>query len=100
MFSAPAFAQDAKKIAEGEKLVAREKCTMCHSIADKGNKKNPLDGVGSKLKADEIREWITSPKVAAEKAKSTAKPPMKTYANLTKDEVDALVAYLESLKKK
>lgn len=32
-------------------------------------------------------------------AKAERKPPMKSYASLPKEELDALVAYLASLKK-
>ncbi len=52
--AAVASAQDAK-VAKGEKLYAEQKCALCHSIGDKGNKKGPLDGVGSKLSAEELR---------------------------------------------
>ena len=58
--AAPAMAEDAK--ATGEKLFAEQKCSLCHSVAGKGNAKGPLDEVGSKLKADEIRAWITDAK--------------------------------------
>jgi mono/diheme cytochrome c family protein len=95
--AATASAQEAK-VAQGEKLIADQKCTLCHSIADKGNKKGPLDGVGAKLKADEIREWIVDAKGMTAKTKATRKPEMKAYA-LPKDDVDALVAYLSTLKK-
>jgi mono/diheme cytochrome c family protein len=94
--AASAAAQDAK--AKGEKVYTDQKCGLCHSIADKGNKKGPLDGVGSKLTAAEIREWITDAKAMTAKTKATRKPDMKAYA-LPKDDVDALVAYLGSLKK-
>ena len=98
--SATANAQDAAKIAQGEKLYAAQKCSMCHSIGDKGNKKGPLDGVGTKLSADEIRQWLIEPDKMAAKVKSTRTPVMKPYTKLSKDEIDALVAYMESLKKK
>jgi mono/diheme cytochrome c family protein len=91
-------AQDAT-VAKGEKLFADQKCTLCHSVGDKGNKKGPLDGVGSKLTADEIRQWLTNPKDMTTKAKATRKPEMKSYATLSKDDLDALVAYVSSLKK-
>lgn len=91
-----AAAQDAK--AKGEKLFVDQKCTLCHSIGDKGNKKGPLDGVASKLSAAEIREWITDAKGMTAKTKATRKPEMKAFA-LPKEDVDALVAYLGSLKK-
>jgi len=94
-FSGVAFAQDVKA---GEKVFTDQKCSMCHQIAGKGNKMHPLDGVGAKLKADDIREWIVNAPAAAAKAKSTAKPPMKAYDKLPKADVDALVAYLGSLK--
>jgi hypothetical protein len=34
------------------------------------------------------------------KAKSTRKPPMKSYDKLPKEDIEALVAYMQSLKKK
>ena len=92
-----AAAQDAK-VAKGEKLYIDQKCSLCHSIADKGNKKGPLDGVASKMKVDEIREWIVDAPGMTAKAKATRKPLMKAYA-LPKEDVDALVAYLVTLKK-
>ncbi len=96
-FAASAAAQDAR-VAKGEKVYADQKCAMCHSIGDKGNKKGPLDKVGSKLQADEIRTWIVDPKTMTEKSKATRTPAMKAYPNLPKDDVDALVAYLQTLK--
>ena len=92
-----AAAQDAK-VARGEKLYIEQKCSLCHSIADKGNKKGPLDGVASKMKVDEIREWIVDAPGMTAKAKATRKPLMKAYA-LPKEDVDALVAYMATLKK-
>jgi mono/diheme cytochrome c family protein len=93
--AAVASAQDAK--AKGEKIFTDQKCSLCHSIAGKGNAKGSLDGIGGKLKADEIREWITDAKAMTAKTKATRKPEMKQYS-LPKDDVDALVAYLSSLK--
>ena len=92
-----ASAQDAK--AKGEKVFADQKCTLCHSVAGKGNAKGALDDVGSKLSSDEIRQWIVDAKGMTAKTKAARKPEMKQYT-LPKDDVDALVAYLSSLKKK
>jgi mono/diheme cytochrome c family protein len=96
-FAATAAAQDAKAT-KGEQLFAAQKCTLCHSVGDKGNKKGPLDGVASKLSSDEIRSWITDAKSMTAKTKATRKPEMKAYA-LPKDDVEALAAYLGTLKK-
>ena len=49
---------------------------MCHAIAGKGNKQNPLDGIGAKLSADDTKKWITAPDEMTQQAKSTKKPPM------------------------
>ena len=93
----PATAQESK--AAGEKVYAEQKCSVCHSIAGKGNAKGALDEVGSKLTADEIRAWLTDTKAMTAKTKATRKPEMKVYT-LPKDDVDALVAYLSAMKKK
>ena len=95
----PASAQDAR-IEKGKQVYTAQKCQVCHSVAGVGNKKGALDGVGVKLKEDEIRLWITAAPEMAAKAKIDRKPPMKAYPNLPKDDLDALVAYLTSLKKK
>jgi cytochrome c553 len=89
-------AQDAKK---GETVYGAQKCMTCHAISGKGNKNNPLDGVGAKLSADDIKHWIVDPVDAAAKAKSTKKPPMPArYAKLPADDINNLVAYIQSLK--
>jgi mono/diheme cytochrome c family protein len=95
--AAAAAAQDAK-VAKGQQVYTDQKCSLCHSIAGKGNAKGSLDGVGTKLSADEIRSWVTDAKAMTAKTKATRKPEMKAYT-LPKDDVDALVAYLSSLKK-
>jgi mono/diheme cytochrome c family protein len=92
-----AVAQDTAK--RGQEVYTAQKCQVCHSIAGKGGKASPLDGVGGKLSADDIRQWITHPKDAAAKAQSTKKPPMQDkYSKLPAADIDALVAYMQSLK--
>jgi mono/diheme cytochrome c family protein len=98
MWAAAGVAAQDAKIAKGAEIYTAQKCGLCHSIGDKGNKKGPLDGVGTKLKADEIRMWMTDAKAMTAKTNSTRKPEMKSYS-LPKDDLDALVAYMVSLKK-
>ena len=93
----PAAAQDLK--AKGEKLFVDQKCTLCHSVAGKGNVKGPLDGVGSKDSPADIRAWITDANAMTAKTGAARKPVMKQFS-LDKEDVDALVAYLTTLKKK
>ena len=94
-----ASAQDAAAIKKGQEVYAAQKCSVCHAIAGKGGKSSPLDGVGAKLSAADIREWIVHPIEMAKKTKSEKKPPMPgKYGALPAPELDALVAYMQSLK--
>lgn len=96
-WASPAFAQD-PKVAKGATLFESNKCTICHAAQGKGNAKKPLDGAGAKLTPDLVKLWITDPKAAEAKAGKKASPPMKSFASLPPDDVDALVAYVMSLK--
>ena len=94
-----AAAQDAAQIKKGEGVYAAQKCSLCHAVAGKGSKTNPLDGVGAKLSAADIKEWIIHPTEMTAKAKSTKKPPMPAkYGTLAAADLDALVAYVSSIK--
>lgn len=95
-FATVVSAQDLN--ARGEKVYAEQKCALCHSIANKGNAKGPLDSVGSKLSAADIRSWIVDAKGMTAKTGAPRKPEMKSYA-LPQDDIVALVSYLSSLKK-
>lgn len=95
LMASPAAAQTVEK---GAAVFAVQKCSMCHALDGKGNAKGPLDAVGSKLKADDIRQWIVTPAEMAAKAKAERKPAMKAFPNLAKDDLDALVAFLAAKK--
>lgn len=95
---ATASAQD-KGHERGQKLYLDHKCSMCHAVAGKGNAKGPLDNIGAKLSEEEIRQWLIAPRVMAEKSKATRKPLMPEYTKLPKEDLDALIGYLRSLKK-
>jgi mono/diheme cytochrome c family protein len=86
--------------AKGAELFATHKCSTCHSVAGKGNAKGPMEGVGSKYTADELRQWLVDPAAMTAKVKAARKPPMKSYKSLSKEDLDALVAYMQTFKKK
>jgi mono/diheme cytochrome c family protein len=85
-------------IERGQTVYAAQKCNICHSIGGIGNKRGPLDDVGTKLSLELTREWIVNPAEMTAKTKSDRKPAMKAYPSLPKIDLDALVAYLSSLK--
>lgn len=82
---------------KGKDVYTAQKCSVCHAVAGTGNKKGALDGVGAKLSASDIRSWITDAPAMTAKTKAERKPPMKAYA-LAKDDLEGLVAYLQTLK--
>ena len=88
LIATTAFAEDP----EGKAVYTAQKCQLCHSIAGVGNKKNPLDGVGKKLSAEDIKKWIVNPKGMKADTK------MKAYPSLPAKDLDSLVAYIASLK--
>jgi mono/diheme cytochrome c family protein len=97
-----AQAPDPAKIAAGQKVFTAQKCDTCHAIAGKGGKlASALDGVGTKLPEADIRKWLANP---AEMERTLPKKPampmssfMKSH-KLTDPDVDALTAYMLSLK--
>jgi len=85
---------DAEKVKKGQQVYAAQHCSICHSIAGKGNPKTPLDDVGGKMTADDLKKYIVNPKSVKADSK------MKAYPSLPADDLDALVAYLLTLTKK
>src|SRR5262249_46630385 len=100
-FTVVAFAQDAA-VEKGKKVyeAANPKCKTCHSVGGGGNPKGALEGTASKLKADEVKAWLRTPKEMTEKTKAARKPAMPTYGpdKISDADLDALAAYLLSLK--
>ena len=93
----PAFAQDAK-VARGAEVFGEQKCILCHGLQGKGNAKRPLDGVGNHIDAPTVKLWLTDPKAAATKTGKKDTVTMKSFAALPAADIDALVAYVLSLK--
>ena len=101
LIAGPASAQDAKAVDKGKAVyLATPSCKMCHSIDGVGNAKGPLDSVGAKLTPAEIKEWLVDPVGMTAKTHAERKPVMKLSKPLAPEDVDALVAYLSTLKKK
>jgi mono/diheme cytochrome c family protein len=94
-----ALAADSASVTKGAALYTEKKCQMCHSVAGKGNAKGSLDGIGDKLSAEDIKKWLTEPAEMTKKANATRKPAMPSFAKLPAADLDALTAYVSSLKK-
>ena len=93
-FGGEATAQsDESRLKRGADVYREQKCQACHSIGGVGNKRYPLDDVGSKLTEADIRKWIVAPR------EMNPKVSKRAYDKLPKDDLEALVGYLKTLRK-
>lgn len=93
-----AWAQaDSALIAKGEAIFADKRCVLCHAINGKGGTVGPLargpdlSTVGAQRDAQWLKAFMKDPKAVNPKAK------MMAFKG-TEEELEALVAYLGSLK--
>ena len=93
-----AWAQaDSTLIAKGETTFADKKCVLCHVIKEKGGTVGPLargpdlSTVGAQRDAEWLKAFLKDPKAVTPNAK------MMAFKG-TQEELEALVAYLGSLK--
>ena len=95
-----AGSQGAEALVEaGRKVYEQQKCATCHQIAKRGNSRFPLDGVGARLTPEQIRRWMTdTAQMEAALDRMPAIRMSETRYRLNPRELDALVAYLASLK--
>ena len=92
-------ATEAARAERGRQVYAREKCATCHQIVRQGNSRFPLDGVASRLSRDDLRRWITE--TAKMEDALPRMPAVRMSArkyHLSPADLDALVAYLATLK--
>ena len=94
-------AQDPRKIQAGRKIYESQGCAKCHMVGGRGNRISPLDGVGERLSAEDIRRWLTN---TAQMEDALPKVPAIRMSTRKYDfndaDLTALVAYLQSLKEK
>lgn len=72
----------------GKELFESLSCSACHSIAGQGNTSFPLDGIGSRRTAAELKRLIQSPPAGGAMPSVEASPA----------QISSMVAYLASLK--
>lgn len=90
----PALAQtDRALLAKGEKVYADKRCAVCHMIKGKGSPKPgpDLSTVGAKREASWLKAFLKAPKAIVPQA------TMVPFRG-TDEELEAVVAYLASLK--
>jgi mono/diheme cytochrome c family protein len=69
------------------------KCTACHTDA-----KNPLAKTGAENTADELKAWVRTPKEMIAKKGKKGMMPAFPAEKISDADLDALVAYLGTMK--
>jgi len=83
---------DSAIVAEGKQIYKEYACYGCHKIAGEGGEVGPdLNSVGSRLRPEYLAAFLPKPQAFIPGS------PMKNF-DLWEEEVQALVAYLMSLK--
>lgn len=81
-------AAGAAGVPSGKQLFETLSCSACHSIAGEGNTSFPLDGIGTRRTAGELKNLILSPPAGSAMPATSA----------SEARIDSLVAYLVTLK--
>lgn len=89
---------DPALVARGAEVYETEGCSGCHAIAGQGNPRNPLDGVGARLGPEALLHWTTGAPDVAELMPRRTAMMKQGYMDLDQADLDALVAYLSTLR--
>jgi mono/diheme cytochrome c family protein len=89
-------AADAALVEKGKAVFdgAKPACKSCHN-----EKKNPLDNYGAAGSAADVKAWLRTPKEMLAKAGKKGAKPAFGPDKISDADLDALAAYLLSLKK-
>lgn len=80
-------------VSAGREVFRRQGCLRCHALGGEGGRPAPdLNRVGSRMQPDQIRKMITDPRSIRPDSR------MPRYTGLSEAELEALVAYLASLR--
>lgn len=85
-------------VGTGKRVYAAQHCRRCHAIAGEGNALRKLDDVGSRLDAAKLRDWIIGAPAVTDKLSPRALAAKRRYAGLPAADIDALIAYLQTLR--
>ncbi len=87
-----------QSVAAGQQIYQQQSCVRCHSIAGKGNPRNPLDGVGARYSAEQIRYWITGADALQSVLPKRAFKIKQIYKELSDEDINVLVVFMQSLR--
>ncbi len=88
---------DAQGIQAGRQVYQDAGCARCHSIAGQGNPRSPLDGVGARLAAPDLKDWAIGAEAQRGQIPARAFERKQAYQNLPDEDLRVLLIYLQSL---
>ena len=86
------------QVERGRAVYAQQNCSGCHAIAGAGNPRYPLDGVGQRRVPAELAAWVTGTGVAADELSAAVIRRKQRFRELPPEDLQALVAYVATLK--
>lgn len=86
------------RVADGKRLFEALGCMRCHAVAGVGSPRSPLDDVATRRDAAALRDWIVADAGIRNQLSARALASKEDYAQLPAEQIDALVAYLQSLR--
>jgi len=96
--AAPTEEAEAIISTRGADLFAHHNCTSCHAIAGRGNPRYPLDDTGEYWTEDELRHWVVGTGEVTAHLSDVVRRRKQGYLNLPEEDLQALVAYLSTLR--
>jgi mono/diheme cytochrome c family protein len=96
--SAAAAASGDAQVQRGRAVFEANDCQRCHSVDGQGSPRSPLDGVGARLTPEELLHFSIADESVQEDLAPRAIAAKRPYAELPAADLEALVAYLGSLK--
>ena len=85
-------------VAQGRSTFDEEGCARCHALGGSGNPRSPLDGVGARLTLDGIRAHIVAAPSARDGLSRSVIRAKERYAGLPEADLQALAAWLTTLR--
>lgn len=82
----------------GRAVFLAEGCAGCHAVAGQGNPRNPLDGVGRRRTAAELRAWTVGAEALADSLPPSVLRTKQAYQRMEPADLAALLGYLGSLR--
>lgn len=83
--------------ARGREVFVEQNCMQCHSVAGEGSPRSPLDRSAAELDAAQLRAYTVGDQSVADELAPRVLSAKQRYQQLPDEDLDALVAYLQSL---